>query len=1183
MAKSRDVSISIGLDDSGIERDAEAAAKKVRRAVEGGAKPSAAPAPAAASPKPERRPSAPEGMSTRRPSAGAAARPSAQDALVPSLDRLIGGIGPKSGKEGQELKSRLEGFRDAIRKARDEGEGLSDETSRGLAAAFEKWLGVMDKISPGALKRISDDVKKVLRDYQDFSDAVRDSSGVEIRIDGDAVGRLDALRAKLEIIDDVDALVGSVSSLSASLKTIDPSRAEELGKAVGRIRDAMREGIGTESVGRIAALVDELKEAAEPLGTADLRKLAPGLDAVDASFSRLRGSVDAFGETLRGQFDAAGFASSLLSGDVEGLTRGFIGLAAGARLSAAAIKAAFATTVVGAAVAAVSWLVGLVASLVREMAEARRVAAGIRCERLLNDLDAALAANERVRRSLEVQKQISDGIGESLNAQVDATARLEAATLKLGRARAMAAASTRQDREDAEARFAQEASDAEAEAARRRGLNDLAAAKSRVEAAKQTAATREADVEKARGAERGLATEVERLAEKVKRRGGYADYDAETGKYEFYSRRQILSQIAYNNDGMYRWNGFDFKGHDMGVPQAAIDSLKENIRLFNDHGTWGSVSLHWHDDEDYEEGLGGERGAFAKLAEAVDKRIAAENDARLAAEDVRRLVEEEAAKRKSLLAQIDEAAAARQGVAAEIREAGQEAAATGRVSARANRRTLEDALAYDSDRARILSGRIEEEGAFRDAYLEGGVDARGERVKGIRQYEADVGEYERAVEARRLAERAEAGDETLTDEERAAAKDYVRRVSENAGYFAALSAAARQASEQLPKLYRSYQDQQDAIAGLNAQMQRLAREYRDGATEARYAEGERAWGLAERRRSAAYGRKADFAKDAEDRARAEEGARLVKRYDAEAAADARKRELLAAVMSKAEGELDEEERAFKAAYERGASVSEAVVNDLAVRQDRGETTEEEDRLLAEAMEGRVNTSLQSQILARNRGVAEQMLYDSGEAAAARRQERLAANEERKHRYALEDEEYERGRQQRRANSASYRYSVADERNARASARFADADAIAKAVEAGSAEGLSEAQRLVYERETARRDGESDDGYIARMKLFETRLYRARDEARERVVASRDEMDSLRVEAETRRADFSFGAKREANRLTQLGLGGGEAVQWQRRQANDLHEMLGVSKQSLKVMRSFAGNAAAWRASKAVWR
>ena len=103
-----------------------------------------------------------------------------------------------------------------------------------------------------------------------------------------------------------------------------------------------------------------------------------------------------------------------------------------------------------------------------------------------------------------------------------------------------------------------------------------------------------------------------------------------------------------------------------------------------------------------------------------------------------------------------------------------------------------------------------------------------------------------------------------------------------------------------------------------------------------------------------------------------------------------------------------------------------------------------------------------------------------------------------------------------------------------------------------------------------------------MKLFEAKVYRARDEARERVVATRDEMDGLKVERENREASFLFDARREGNRLTQLGLGGGDAVRWQQAQASDIHELLGVSRQSLRVMRNFAGRPfhgvgrAAWR-------
>ena len=1187
MARERDVSISIGLDDAGIEADAEAAARKVRDAVGGGG--AKAVVLDADTSKAEAKVAAAAGRMRR--AAAEAVKPPAGDSLIPSLDRLIGGIGAKSGREGQELKSRLEGFREAVRRARDEGEGLSEETSRGLAAAFEKWLDVMNRISPGALKRISDDVRKVLADYQDFSDAVREGAGVEVTVDTKGLDALDALKAKLEIIDEADALTESVAALSASLKTIDPGKAEELRGTLARIREEMGGGFGAESVGRIAGLVDDLKRSAAPLGSDDLRKLAPGLDALDANFSRLRQSVDVFGSTLREEFDASRFAASLLSGDVEGVTRGFVGLAAGAAVSAKAIRAAFATTVVGALVAAVAWLVNAVSSLVAKMMEARRVATELRCERLVVDLDHALAASERLRRSLEVQRSISDDIASSIDGQVEATARLEAATLKLAKARAMAAASTRQEREEAESRFDAVGRDAASRARRERDVNELKNAGAKTEAARRSEETRRGDVEKAREAEAALAGEVGRLKSKVEARGGYVDYDAETGKYAFYSKEQILSQIAFNDNGGFYEDGVTatkLKGRDTGVPQAAIDSLKKNLDLRRDpnNGAWYAASYHWHDDADYEEqisgGKDGRDGLFAKLRDAAAKRIKAEDDARLAASEVARLAAEEAAKRKALLAQIEEEAAERLAVVSEVRGAREEMRAADTLSARANRRTREDALAYDSDRARLLDARIAEEEAFSDANLHGGVDARGERVKGIEAYEADIEAYGRAVEARRLSERMEAGDETLTAEERGVAEDYNREVARNRDHFAELSAAMHEAARQLPRLHQAYRAHEDAIAELDAQMARLAKEHRDRAVEMELAESERAWGVGERRRSAAYARKADFAQDAEDRSRAEEGKALMARYDAEAAADAAKHAMMAAVLSKGEADLTEAERMFKAAHERHMGVTDDVVNDLAVRRERGETTEEENRRLDEIMEGRVNTAVQNQILARNRGVAEQMALDSGEAARSRAQERLVANEAREHRYALEDEEYERGRKLRRANSASFRFAVAEERNAAAGARFADADALAKALESGSAKGLGEAQRRVYEESTRRRDGEGEDGYIARMKLFEAKVYRARDEARERVVATRDEMDGLKVERENREASFLFDARREGNRLTQLGLGGGDAVRWQQAQASDIHELLGVSRQSLRVMRNFAGRPfhgvgrAAWR-------
>ena len=73
-----------------------------------------------------------------------------------------------------------------------------------------------------------------------------------------------------------------------------------------------------------------------------------------------------------------------------------------------------------------------------------------------------------------------------------------------------------------------------------------------------------------------------------------------------------------------------------------------------------------------------------------------------------------------------------------------------------------------------------------------------------------------------------------------------------------------------------------------------------------------------------------------------------------------------------------------------------------------------------------------------------------------------------------------------------------------------------------------------------------------------------------MTSSREALDNLKVEKENKEASFKENLGKESNRLTQMGLGGGATVDWQRGQARDIHELLGVSKEHLKALRDMRG-------------
>lgn len=1119
-------------------------------------------------------------------------------AAVKSLDDAAAQYGTEA---GERVRKALADISATIEQTG--GDNL-EESFKGITRWLQEIVDEGNKLPPDGLEAMGGKIVGLVESAREFARAMRSVTDVKFDVDLSGIDGLDVIEDKLEVIKNARGLGDGIKELEQALLALDPKKAAAFAEELLRVRELLSKKLDSGNLAEIDAILASIERRTGSLDAGEFEKIAPKVAGLRLSFGGLRDSVQGIGAELRDEFDAGSFASSVLSGNIEGVTKGLIGIAAGAKVAGAALRSLLASTIVGAIVAAVAAVAALFAKWVKHVRDAGFEASKMRFERAQGDLEASSGRLERTIRLLDIEKGRVDAVTERYKAQIDVVQGLADAQARLAETRELANAKTEREREDIRARYESAQTSREAESGIKKAAADYVQMQNDVdvdrkkqgEKENQLRAKRQGDVDMVGAYQwsRGIAG--------MYGLGVWERPDAQQANV--YTFDQMAAQYAYNKGMSSVGTGFSelpVSAQNLGIPQEVVEEWRKNIRIDK---VIGGEALHaktWSgwlpgDAEGVAEALKSQyaemiknQHEIAELQASLDKDR--EELAYREGEGLDNL-------RKALDAAVAEGTKKLLADANAVTKAREDFANSQTVTRREFGRSREDAYAYDNERAGLTERRLRETEGFMDAYMNGGTDEYGRKIDvGINGIREDEERYRKMVEdtaemrkaaalrdaggAERMSE-AELGLAARWDELKGAVDEMERRVRDNAA--------------KLPGLISGFEAQQRAANQLVLAMDALAMSYREEARNARLEDANRRRSREDAERARVYNQQGRGTRLEEDRRRIADRGAEVERLEAEVAQDAANRDRFANLTRRENGgeELGEEDAAFLDAFsdkERKAKAQRAdeleyralVENDLSE-----EEKKELDALKAETKEYRIVAQRVAEARRRQLEWANQMAETSREAAEQAEREIAKDREERGHAISREDTlaAWDRayGRQGPQGKLA-----MATAMEGAGRRQYDTADRILRMEDNGmrDEEGnridpkeivdaiKSLGLELSKEEEAGIAAGQMDENLRARIE-------RARNEGREDQRRGRQERwqaeDAAR-ESETR---FRLGQVKQGNRLTQMGLGGDVTGGWQKETADNTREMRKLGGRILRTLvgmkdtrRMFGTNGSTW--------
>lgn len=1114
---------------------------------------------------------------------------------VKALDDAAASYG---GESADKVRKTLSAIRDTVAKTGNDNLKASFlEIAKGLQAIVDEG----NKLPPEGLDAMGNKIVSLVGSTREFAAAMRRASDVKIDVDLSGIDGLELIEDKLQVIREARGLDAGIKELDAALLALDPKKAEDFVKELDRIRELLSKKMDSSNLKEIDDIIASIEKRASGLKVEEFERIGSSIAKLRTSFSGLRDAAQGIGAELRDEFNAANFVTSVFSGNVEGITKGVIGIASGAKVAGAALRTMLASTVVGAIVAAVAAVAAGLAKWVKHIRDAGFEASKVRFDRAQSELEASAGRMERNIKLLDIEKARVDAVTERYKAQIDVVLGLANAQEKLAEARELAAAKTEREREEIRGRYESRQGNREAESGVKKAAADYVQAMKDVEIEEKKLREREADVGKKReeaygkdGAG-GMKALYEKTLDLARKYGLGVVEMPEAEKAEVYSKEQMVAQWAFNTGNMAAAGiGLPVSAQDLKVPQEVVDKWLEgqtvvlpNGAIKAASGVLPGVGMVTPGAQPWANVLTNAStlllpGSAESTAEDVRKRFEAlmqvihsiaEMEAEIAKDqedlDHKRTVWLDNL-RKAVDKNIAEESAKYVNDAGELANRRTDFENSQRIVRRDFNRSREDAYAYDNERAGMTERRLQEHQGYADAYMNGGTDEFGRRIEaGINDIKADEEKFRKMVddtaEMRKAAALRDAG---AADRMSKAELELAGRWDAVKGDFEALRTRVQEGAKKLPGLMRGFEAQQAAMNQLVVAMDQLAMAYREEARQTRLEDANRRRSRAEAERRIAYGQQGRGSRLVEDeRMEATSGSR-VRRLEADIDQDQRNRDRFADLRQRENnGEnLTRDEEAFLDAFEdedKQAKVQRAdelEYRDLVQEDLNAEEKKELEALKAETKEYRIVAQRVVEARRRQLEFEEQRREAAREAAEQAKREIEKDNEERTHSMGREDWRAAWDRQYGKQGSYG-KLGMATELEKRGERQYSLADRILRAEdrgmrdEKGNQVDYGKFIKAIESLGIKVSDREKEGIYAGKMdENLRARIERARNEGREDQVRGRQERWSAEDAARESEVKFRLGQVKQGNRLTQMGLGGDVTGGWQRETANNTKEM-----------------------------
>ena len=348
-----------------------------------------------------------------------------------SVEGLIGAIeqlDKKAGEYGTVQARQIQGTLAEMRNALKDGADLDSDTLEGLSQWFEKLIEQGNKLPPAGLAKMGKELQKVGSSYADFQKAIDDKNAVEWKIDLQGLDKFDELNRKIEIIQSAKGLDDGIKELQAALGDLDPKNAEKAEKIISDLKKLMTKELNADNLKEMNAELAKFGKLQSGMSSREIAKIGPTLKNVQGSFADLRGKVTPLREEMKGLFDGASFSAAVLSGNIEGVAQGLVGLAAGAGRTKGAFTAMVNSFKVGLLVSGVSAAIGLITSLIGRIKELNMEARRLPIDTASQNVDSTNMAldlklslirriNEETKRGIDITLEQTKAIREAERAQ----------------------------------------------------------------------------------------------------------------------------------------------------------------------------------------------------------------------------------------------------------------------------------------------------------------------------------------------------------------------------------------------------------------------------------------------------------------------------------------------------------------------------------------------------------------------------------------------------------------------------------------------------------------------------------------------------------------------------------------------------------------------------------------------
>ena len=350
-----------------------------------------------------------------------------------SVEGLIGAIeqlDKKAGEYGTFQARQIQATLAEMSNALKGGADLDSETLQGLAGWFDRLIEQGKKLPPVGLAKMGKELQKVGNSYSDFQQAIEEKNAINWKIDLQGLDKFDELNRKIEIVQSAQGLDDGIKELQAALGDLDPKNAEKAEKIIRNIKVLMTQELNADNLKEINRELAKFGKLQSGMSSREIAKIGPTLKNVQGSFADLRGKVSPLREEMKGLFDAGSMSASVLSGNVEGISQGLLGLVAGAGKAAGALKALRNSFAIGIIITGIMEIYKRIKAAYDLWKGTRREMMRMPIKEIKTEtesinaslekrLDLIKRINDETKRGIELDQEMADAARETANAQAD--------------------------------------------------------------------------------------------------------------------------------------------------------------------------------------------------------------------------------------------------------------------------------------------------------------------------------------------------------------------------------------------------------------------------------------------------------------------------------------------------------------------------------------------------------------------------------------------------------------------------------------------------------------------------------------------------------------------------------------------------------------------------------------------